>query len=653
MIKRVLVANRGEIARRVLRACRDLGVGTVAVHSDPDAAAPHVREADVAGRLPGASPSETYLSVERLLAVAERAGADAVHPGYGFLSENADFARAVVDAGLTWIGPPPEAIAAMGSKIEAKKLMAAAGVPVLPELDPVRVGDADLPLLVKASAGGGGRGMRVVRTLEELESAVAGARREAESAFGDPTVFCEPLLEDARHIEVQILADAHGTVWTLGERECSIQRRHQKIIEEAPSPAVGPELRARLCGAAASAARAIGYTGAGTVEFMLARDGGFSFLEVNTRLQVEHPVTECVYGVDLVRLQIEVAEGARLPAAPPEARGHAIEVRLYAEDPAHDWRPASGTLHTFEVPGADAEFAVPAAYGLRLDSGVESGAEVGVHYDPMLAKVIAWAPSRAAAARRLAAALRGARIHGLTTNRDLLVRILEEPGFLDGATDTGYLDRVGLDTLAAPLADEAAVRMCALAAALAQAAASREGAAVLGGLPSGWRNVRSQPQRRTFQGPGGPVDVDYRLDRDGLTSELCPGTSLVSAAPDRVVLDRDGLREAFAVTAAGDAVHVDSRLGPVALVAVPRFADPSGRIAPGSLLAPMPGTVVRVETEPGADVAEGQTLVVLEAMKMEHRIAAPSAGTVAELNVTAGQQVESGAVLAVIEGTPE
>ncbi|WP_301177794.1 acetyl/propionyl/methylcrotonyl-CoA carboxylase subunit alpha [Actinomadura geliboluensis] len=653
MINTVLVANRGEIARRVLRACRGLGIGTVAVFSDPDADAPHVREADTAGRLPGAAPAETYLSAERLLAIAASAGADAVHPGYGFLSENAGFARAVLDAGLTWIGPPPDAIAAMGSKIEAKKLMAAADVPVLPELDPAAVTAADFPLLVKASAGGGGRGMRIVRAPGDLQDAVAAARREAESAFGDPAVFCEPLLEDARHIEVQVLADAHGTVWTLGERECSIQRRHQKIVEEAPSPAVGPELRAELCAAAANAARAIGYTGAGTVEFMLARDGRFFFLEVNTRLQVEHPVTECVYGVDLVRLQIEVAEGARLPEAPPEPRGHAVEVRLYAEDPAHDWRPASGTLHTFEVPGADAEFAVPAEHGLRLDSGVESGAEVGVHYDPMLAKVIAWAPTRPAAARRLAAGLRGARIHGLTTNRDLLVRILEEPGFLDGDTDTGYLDRVGLSVLAAPLADEAAVRVSALAAALALAAANRSAAPVLGGLPSGWRNVRSQPQRRTFEGPYGTVDVDYLLHRGGLTSELCPDTSLVSAAPDRVVLDRGGLRETFAVTAAGDAVHVDSRLGPVALTAVPRFADPSGRLAPGSLLAPMPGTVVRVETEAGAKVAEGQVLVVLEAMKMEHRITAPSAGTVAELNVAAGGQVESGAVLAVIEAVTE
>ncbi|TYB41712.1 acetyl/propionyl/methylcrotonyl-CoA carboxylase subunit alpha [Actinomadura chibensis] len=652
MINRVLVANRGEIARRVLRACRGLGIATVAVCSDPDADAPHAREADVAGRLPGASPAETYLDGDRILAVAKSAGADAVHPGYGFLSENAAFARAVADAGLTWIGPPPAAIAAMGSKIEAKKLMAAADVPVLPEIDPARVTAADLPLLVKASAGGGGRGMRVVRDAAALEGAVAAARREAQSAFGDPAVFCEPLLDGARHVEVQVLADAHGTVWTLGERECSVQRRHQKIVEEAPSPAVGPALRAELCAAAADAARAIGYTGAGTVEFLLSRDGRFHFLEVNTRLQVEHPVTECVFGVDLVRLQIEIAEGARLPAEPPEPRGHAIEVRLYAEDPAHDWRPASGVLRTFEVPDVDAEFAVPASHGLRLDSGVESGSEIGVHYDPLLAKVIAWAPTRAAAARRLAAALRGARLHGVTTNRDLLVRVLEEPGFLDGGTDTGYLDRVGLDVLAAPLADGAAVELSALAAALARAAANRAEAAVLGGLPSGWRNVRSQPQRRMFRTPGGTVDVDYHLHRGALVSGVCPGTELVSATPERVVLERDGLRETFTITSAGGGaeVYVDSRLGPVALTAVPRFTDPSARIAPGTLLAPMPGTVVRVETEPGADVAEGQTLLVLEAMKMEHRVAAPAAGTVAELNVAAGQRVESGAVLAVLTG---
>ncbi|WP_018656099.1 acetyl/propionyl/methylcrotonyl-CoA carboxylase subunit alpha [Actinomadura flavalba] len=653
MIEKLLVANRGEIARRVFRTCRDLGIGTVAVYSDPDAGAPHVAEADAAVRLPGAAPGETYLRGDLIIEAARAAGADAIHPGYGFLSENAAFAAAVLDAGLTWVGPPPRAIAAMGSKIEAKKLMAGAGVPVLPELDPDAVTDADLPILVKASAGGGGRGMRVVRALADLPDEVAAARREAESAFGDPAVFCEPLLENARHIEVQLLSDAHGHGWALGERECSIQRRHQKIVEEAPSPAVGPELRERLCRAALDAAQAIGYVGAGTVEFMLADDGRFFFLEVNTRLQVEHPVTECVYGVDLVRLQIEVAEGAELDGDAPAPDGHAIEVRLYAEDPAADWRPGTGTLHTFEVPGVDVTFARPDGPGLRLDSGFESGGEVGVHYDPMLAKLIAWAPTRAAAARRLRAALTGARVHGVTTNRDLLANILREPAFLAGDTDTGYLDKVGLAGLAAPLADAAAVRLSALAAALAVAAANRAAAPVQGGLPSGWRNVPSQPQRRTFLTADSDtgIDVAYRLTRDGLAAEGFDGVAVAAAAPDEVTLTQDGVRRTFTVTRAGDRVDVDSPLGPVALRLRPRFADPSDLVAPGSLLAPMPGTVVRVETEAGAAVAEGQTLVVLEAMKMEHRIAAPAAGTVAELGVAAGQQVEAGAVLAVIEAS--
>ncbi|WP_433323857.1 acetyl/propionyl/methylcrotonyl-CoA carboxylase subunit alpha [Spirillospora sp. CA-294931] len=645
MIGRLLVANRGEIARRVFRTCRDLGIGTVAVFSDADEGAPHVREADASVRLPGEAPSDTYLRGDLVIAAARAAGADAVHPGYGFLSENAEFARAVLDAGLTWVGPPPEAIAAMGSKIEAKKLMAAAGVPVLPELDPDAVTEDDLPLLVKASAGGGGRGMRVVRALADLPEAVAAARREAESAFGDPAVFCEPLLENARHIEVQLIADRHGRVWALGERECSIQRRHQKIVEEAPSPAVDPGLREELCEAAISAAGAIGYVGAGTVEFMLNGDGRFFFLEVNTRLQVEHPVTECVYGLDLVRLQLEVAEGEALPEEQPRPGGHAIEVRLYAEDPSADWRPGSGVLYSFEVPGVDAEFAVPAGYGLRLDSGVESGGEVGIHYDPMLAKLIAFGPSRAAAARRLRAALVGARVHGVTTNRELLARIMAEPAFLAGETRTGYLDEVGLDVLSAPLADEEAVRLSALAAALADAAANRDAAPVQGGFPSGWRNVPSQPQRKSYEGPGGTVEAAYRLTRGGLDVQ---GVELLAHSPDGVTFDVGGVVRAFTVTVHGDRVFVDSALGPVALRALPRFADPSDLVAPGTLLAPMPGTVVRVEAEPGAAVTEGQTLVVLEAMKMEHRIAAPAGGAVAELNVAAGDQVEAGAVLAVI-----
>jgi propionyl-CoA carboxylase alpha chain len=660
MINSVLVANRGEIARRIFHTCADLGLSTVAVFSDADAAAglPHVAEAAAAVRLPGAAPAQTYLRGDLLVAAARAAGADAVHPGYGFLSESAGFARAVVEAGLTWIGPPPAAIEAMGSKIEAKKLMAGVGVPVLPELDPETVAESDLPILVKASAGGGGRGMRTVRALADLPNEVAAARREAQSAFGDPTVFCEPLVEGGRHIEVQILADRHGTVWTLGERECSIQRRHQKILEETPSPAVSPRLRAELCEAAATAARVIGYEGAGTVEFLLGAAGRFFFLEVNTRLQVEHPVTECVYGVDLVRLQIEIAEGARLPERQPEPRGHAIEVRLYAEDPAHGWRPATGRLHTFEFPCVDAEFRVPSGYGLRLDSGVTGGSEIGVLYDAMLAKVIVWAPGRAAAARRLAAALRRARLHGVITNRDLLVRILGDESFLAGDTATDYLDRPRpAGALTEPLADATAVRVSALAAALAAAAANRVAAPVLAGLPPGWRNVPSQPQRKTYAGPSGDVEVAYRLTRAGLYADGYPDVCYVGTThgprnsdpcDTEITLEIGGVRRVFSVCTAGTDVFVDSGLGPVALRAVPRFADPEDLVAAGSLLAPMPGTVVRVLAEQGAAVTAGEPLVVIEAMKMEHRVAAVTSGVLTELNVAAGQQVDSGAILAVI-----
>ena len=475
MIRSILVANRGEIARRVMRTCRDLGIATVAVHSDADARAPHVAEADAAVALPGNSPGETYLRADLLIEAARRGGADAVHPGYGFLSENAAFARAVVDAGLTWIGPPPEAIAAMGSKIEAKRLMAAAGVPVLSELTPREVGADDLPVLIKAAAGGGGRGMRIVESLAVLDREIAAAQAEAASAFGDATVFCEPYLTPGHHVEVQIVADEHGTVWALGERECSIQRRHQKVIEEAPSPLVErvAGMRDALYSAAVAAAQAISYTGAGTVEFLAADDGTFFFLEMNTRLQVEHPVTEGTTGVDLVALQIAVAEGRRLDPAPPPSSGHAIEARLYAEDPANGWQPHSGMLQTFEVPGVVTEFANSGRPGIRLDSGVVSGTVVGIHYDPLLAKVISYAPTRDAAVRALAGALAGARLHGVITNRDLLVRVLGHPAFLAGDIDTSFFDRHGLATLAAPLAGTDGVRYSVLAAALADAARNR------------------------------------------------------------------------------------------------------------------------------------------------------------------------------------
>lgn len=445
-ITNVLVANRGEIARRVFATCRRMGLDTVAVYSDADAAAPHVSEADTAVRLPGNTPAETYLRSALIIDAALATGADAIHPGYGFLSENAEFARAVLDAGLAWIGPPVEAIEQMGSKVASKKLMDVAGVPVLAELDPDEVTAAHLPVLIKASAGGGGRGMRVVRDLADLTSQIDAARREAESAFGDPTVFCERYLETGRHIEVQVMADAHGTIWAVGERECSIQRRHQKVIEEAPSPLVERTegMRARLFEAARLAAGAIGYTGAGTVEFLADEQGEFFFLEMNTRLQVEHPVTECTTGLDLVRLQLDVAAGGTLPAEPPAMHGYSIEARLYAEDPAHEWQPQSGTVHRIDIPLVAAEFDLLDRPGVRLDTGVVTGSVVGVHYDPMLAKVISYAETRGEAARLLAAALHRAKIHGLVTNRDLLVRVLRHPAFLAGATDTAFFATHGL-----------------------------------------------------------------------------------------------------------------------------------------------------------------------------------------------------------------
>jgi propionyl-CoA carboxylase alpha chain len=647
MITSVLVANRGEIARRVFRTARDLGLGTVAVFSDPDADAPHATEADTAVRLPGAAPAETYLRADLLVRAAVDAGADAVHPGYGFLSENAAFARAVTEAGLTWVGPPAEAIEAMGSKIESKRIMADAGVPVLAEL--AEVTEADLPVLVKASAGGGGRGMRIVRTLDELPGAIEAARSEAGSAFGDPTVFCEPYIERGRHIEVQVLADAHGTVWAVGERECSIQRRHQKVVEEAPSPLVSAEMRAGLFDAAVTAARAIGYTGAGTVEFLAEESGRFFFLEMNTRLQVEHPVTECVTGLDLVRWQLAIAEGAALPAEPPPTRGHAIEVRLYAEDPAADWRPQSGVLHDISVPGVTTRFGIaPAGHGaetgLRLDSGVEPGSIVGVHYDPMLAKVIAWAPDRASAARALAAALARARLHGVVTNRDLLVNVLRHPAFLAGETDTAFFERHGLAALSTPLVDKDTAELCALAAALADAEANRAAAKVLGRLPGGWRTVVSQPQVKRFTSALGEHEVRYRVERGALDGPA----ALVSASPERVVLDVGGLRRRFAVARHAGVSYVDTDSGSVALAHVGRFTDPADQVAAGSLLAPMPGTVVRVAVARGDEVSAGQPLLWLEAMKMEHRIDAPTDGVVTELGVGAGDQVDVGRVLAVV-----
>ncbi|WP_433627534.1 acetyl/propionyl/methylcrotonyl-CoA carboxylase subunit alpha [Nocardia sp. CA-120079] len=679
----VLVANRGEIARRVFATCRRMGIGTVAVYSDADAAAPHVAEADAAVRLPGNTPAETYLRGELIIEAALATGADAIHPGYGFLSENAEFAQAVLAAGLVWIGPPVEAIEQMGSKVAAKKMMDAAGVPVLAELDPDEVTAAQLPVLIKASAGGGGRGMRVVRELADLEPQIAAARREAESAFGDPTVFCERYLETGRHIEVQVMADTHGTIWAVGERECSIQRRHQKVVEEAPSPLVeridamrasgseavaerdhagpapvadGSSMRERLFEAARLAAGAIGYTGAGTVEFLADEAGDFFFLEMNTRLQVEHPVTECTTGLDLVRTQLEVAAGGELAAAPPPLRGHSIEVRLYAEDPAHEWQPQSGTVHRLGIPSVATEFDVLDRPGVRLDTGVVDGSVVGVHYDPMLAKVISYAETRGDAARLLATALQRAKIHGLVTNRDLLVRVLRHPAFLAGDTDTAFFETHGLDSLSAPLATEADEALSIVAAALADAAANRKAARVGGGLPAGWRNLSSQSQHKSYESrTSGTHDVGYRFTRTGVAVDGHDGLELVQAEPERVVLavpgERGPVRRQFDIAHYGELVCVDSPLGPVSVRRLPRFSDPADQVAHGSLLAPMPGSVIRIGAEVGSAVEQGQPILWLEAMKMEHTISAPAAGVLSALNVTVGQQVDVGAVLAVVDPT--
>ncbi|GAB3172953.1 biotin carboxylase N-terminal domain-containing protein [Streptomyces incanus] len=623
VISTVLVANRGEIACRIARTCGDLGIRTVAVHSDADGNALHARVADASVRLPGAAPADTYLRGDLVVKAALAAGADAVHPGYGFLSENADFARAVQDAGLVWIGPPPEAIEAMASKTRAKELM---GIAPLRE-----VTEADLPVLVKAAAGGGGRGMRVVRKLADLDAELAAARAEAASAFGDGEVFVEPYLggdAGGRHVEVQVLADTHGTVWALGTRDCSLQRRHQKVIEESPAPGLTGELTAELHALAVRAARAVGYTGAGTVEFLVA-GGRAHFLEMNTRLQVEHPVTEAVFGLDLVAEQIRVAEGHRLDGAPPSARGHAVEARLYAEDPAHDWAPQTGRLHRLAVPD-----------GVRLDTGFADGDDIGVHYDPMIAKVVAHAPTRAEAVRKLASALERATLHGPVTNRDLLVRSLRHPEFAEGRMDTGFYDR-HLTGLTEPAPDPYAP----LAAALADAhGRSRFG---------GWRNLPSQPQVKRYAMAGEEHEARYRHTRDGLAADTAGGAGgaggvqVVHAGAGLVVLDVDGVRRRFEVARHGDRVWVNG----TALTALPRFPDPTAQLAPGSLLAPMPGTVVRIAEglAAGASVQAGEPLLWLEAMKMQHRISAPVTGTLTALHATEGQQVEVDALLAVVD----
>ncbi|MBK6012439.1 biotin carboxylase N-terminal domain-containing protein [Streptomyces sp. MBT53] len=630
MFETVLVANRGEIAVRVIRTLRSLGVRSVAVFSDADADARHVREADTAVGIGPAPAAESYLSVERLLEAAARTGAQAVHPGYGFLAENAAFARACADAGLVFIGPPADAIALMGDKIRAKETVEAAGVPVVPGgRDPELAKAAHelgAPVLLKPSAGGGGKGMRLVRDLTLLDDEIAAARREARAAFGDDTLLVERWVDRPRHIEIQILADGHGNVVHLGERECSLQRRHQKVVEEAPSVLLDEATRAAMGEAAVQAARSCGYAGAGTVEFIVPGNdpSSYYFMEMNTRLQVEHPVTELVTGLDLVEWQLRVAAGERLPFAQEDITltGHAVEARICAEDPSRGFLPSGGTVLKLHEPSGD---------GVRTDSGLSEGTEVGSLYDPMLSKVIAYGPDRATALRKLRAALADTVTLGVPTNAGFLRRLLAHPAVVAGELDTGLVEREADSLIPDSVPEEvyeaaAAVRLDALRP-------TGEGWTDPFSVPSGWRLG------------GAPKPVGFHLKVAEPVEYVPRGGHTVTA--DQVAVTLDGVRHTF--RRAGDWLGRDGDAWQVRdhdpVAASLSGADRSGA---GSLTAPMPGTVTVVKVAVGDQVTAGQSLLVVEAMKMEHVVSAPHAGTVAELDVTPGATVAMDQVLAVV-----
>ncbi len=620
LIGSLLIANRGEIARRIIRTARRLGVRTVAVYSEADASQPHVRDADAAALIGPPPARESYLRGEAILEAARASGAEAIHPGYGFLSENADFAEAVIGAGLVWVGPPPAAIRAMGLKDAAKRLMAAAGVPVTPgylgdDQSPATLAREAAaigwPVLIKAVAGGGGKGMRRVDRAEDFAGALDSAKREAASAFGDDRVLLERYVTRPRHIEVQVFGDARGAVVHLFERDCSLQRRHQKVVEEAPAPGMGAATRESLCAAAVRAAKAVDYVGAGTVEFIADASDGLRadriwFMEMNTRLQVEHPVTEAVTGLDLVEWQLRVASGEPLPLTQDQIaiRGHAIEARLYAEDPARGFLPSIGPL---------AHFALPA--GLRVDAGVEQGGEISPFYDAMIAKLIAHAPTRGKAAAKLSAACRAVEAWPVKTNAAFLARLLDEPDVRAGLVDTGFIE-ARLDALAAPVPPSA------------EAAARAAGALMPPEDRSPW----------SARGLAG-----WRAGAAPATATLQHGDRIVTSAigaPGSAVLTDDG---AAIVFEAGEALAFTRTLA---------SDDAETQGGDGLLLAPMPGRIVQVTASAGAQVSRGQPLVTLEAMKMEHVLVAPFDGVVEDVRCVVGDQVTEGAMLARLAPSP-
>jgi 3-methylcrotonyl-CoA carboxylase alpha subunit len=657
-INAVLIANRGEIACRIIRTLRRMGIRSIAVYSEADRNALHVAMADAAYEIGAAPPRESYLNQANILKAAQVSGADAVHPGYGFLSENAAFAEACAKAGLIFIGPPPSAIRAMGSKSEAKALMEKAGVPLVPGYhgtdQSLKVLQASAekigyPVLIKASAGGGGKGMKVAASAAEFKDALESAQREAKNAFGDDRVLVEKYLTQPRHIEAQIFGDSHGSIIHLFERDCSIQRRHQKVIEEAPAPGLTLERRAAIGKAAVEAGHAVGYVGAGTVEF-IAEGENFYFMEMNTRLQVEHPVTEAITGLDLVEWQIRVARGEKLPKAQDglAIHGHAMEVRLYAEDPARDFLPQTGSLHHLRFP-EDA----------RVDSGIREGDAVSIHYDPMIAKIIAHGADRAEAVARLRRALAETEVGGLATNLDFLQAILRQKDFAAGKVDTGFIERHRAELL--PETPALPVQALALAALAVLRAGERDAAAAApAGDPhspwaclSGWRINRDAYSDLIFQHGEATLTVRAHYRANGYALDLPDGTVDAEAAlgADGAIAARIGAAQCKGRVVRREAeclVFLDGATHRLTLID-PRRPSAAGAATIGKILAPMPGTVTKILVAPGASVTKGAVLAIVEAMKMEHAVKAPRDGKIKAVHFAAGDQVTEGAELLVLE----
>jgi len=635
---KLLIANRGEIACRVIRSAHDMGISCVAVYVDADADSPFVKLADEAIKL-----SDSYLNSKEIIQAALDTGAEAIHPGYGFLSENAKFSRDVLKAGLLWIGPSSRVITSMGDKLKAKDLAEKAGVPTLPmTTDPKKGKDIGYPLLIKAAAGGGGKGMRIVNSAKDLKESIKSAQREAKTGFGDDRIFIERYVPVSRHIEIQILGDSHGNVVHLGERECSIQRRHQKIIEESPSPRVDPEMRDAMGEAALKLAKKLKYESAGTVEFLVDdKTGEFWFLEVNTRLQVEHPVTEATTGIDIVHEQLRIARGENLGYYQEDIDwyGSAIEARLYAEDPRNDFLPATGTLIAYE-PNSEVE--------ARWDSGVEEGSVIGTEFDPMIAKVICYGENRLEAANKLSMALESLHIGGVVTNRDFLVSTLRSEAFLNGLTTTNFIEKVKPPRSYAPSDDE--LKKVASIAAMWIQGKNRNEAELLGDLPSGWRNSRLPKQKMNFTCGETEIPITYRSRRDGnfdLNEDSV--VKIFQWNNKSISLEIDGHRISSKVTKSDDQVIVKMPWGNVSLEVVPRFVLPGSEEVIGGLIAPMPGKVVDLKVKVGDKVSKGDPVVILEAMKMEHQVNAPEAGKVKEIYIKKEQQLDNGALLMIVD----